>query len=66
MLREKIIDPYSLCEFVFSQFFDSKTPNLSARANHTQDFLVFCLKMKLISQELDYAIGARLARIILE
>ena len=60
------MDPFNLCEFMFSKLYKPKNRSLNRMANHTQDFLVFCLKMKLISKELDYAIGARLARIILE
>jgi hypothetical protein len=60
------LDPYNLCEFMFEKLCDKKNRSDSRLANHTGDFLVFCLKMKLIGKELDYAIGARLARIILE
>jgi hypothetical protein len=51
---------------MFEKLCDKNNRSDSRLANHTGDFLVFCLKMKLIGKELDYAIGARLARIILE
>ena len=51
---------------MFADFEKHNTKSENVAANYTTDLLLFNQKLKAIAQELDYAIGAQIAKLILE